>query len=315
MLTANFNRIDFVLVEKHTPVDQEGGIAKPQVKLRPIPFSVDRHKPERIQLRVLGRFTWTEVDAFAQYEKLVAAYSLAYWSEEYFNNRALFSDYFLTERLANSDDFPEWNEEPKPAYGQMRQIYQAAAAKITPALKEPLRLELLEPIFGQLGFELGRGRKDDTPEEPDYRLYPLNHKADDKPLAACLAYPWGRFLDGKDETRDAETPGHNPGQRVVSLLERAEAPWIVMTNGRLWRLYSPKAPSRASNYYEVELADALGQSVTFAAEPGDALRYFWLLFRRNHSKRQRQLATASMFPCWIGCSRAAASSPRASAKT
>ncbi len=280
VLTANFDRIDFVLVEKHTPVDQEGGIAKPQVKLRPIPFSVDRHKPERIQLRVLGRFTWTEVDAFAQYEKLVAAYSLAYWSEEYFNNRALFSDYFLTERLANSDDFPEWNEEPKPAYGQMRQIYQAAA-KITPALKEPLRLELLEPIFGQLGFELGRGRKDDTPEEPDYRLYPLNHKAGDKPLAVCLAYPWGRFLDGKDETRDAETPGHNPGQRVVSLLERAEAPWIVMTNGRLWRLYSPKATSRASNYYEVDLADALGQSVTFAAEPGDAFRYFWLLFRRQ----------------------------------
>jgi len=128
---------------------------------------------------------------------------------------------------------------------------------------------------------LGRGTKDDTPEEPDYRLYPLNHKADDKPLAVCLAYPWGRFLDGKDETRDAETPGHNPGQRVVSLLERAEAPWIVMTNGRLWRLYSPKAPSRASNYYEVDLADALGQSVTFAAEPGDAFRYFWLLFRRQ----------------------------------
>src|SRR6202035_2634202 len=73
VLTANFDRLDFVLVEKHTPVDEEGSIAKPQVKLRPITFSVDRHKPERIQLRVLGRFTWTEVDAFAQYEKLVAA--------------------------------------------------------------------------------------------------------------------------------------------------------------------------------------------------------------------------------------------------
>ncbi len=49
----------------------------------------------------------------------------------------------------------------------------------------------------------------------------------------------------------------------------------------MWRLYSPNAPSRASNYYEVDLADALGQSVTFPAEPGDAFRYFWLLFRRQ----------------------------------
>ena len=44
------------------------------------------------------------------------------------------------------------------------------------------------------------------------------------PVALCLAYPWDRFLDGKDDKRDAETPDHNPGQRVVSLLEKAEAP-------------------------------------------------------------------------------------------
>jgi hypothetical protein len=33
LLTANFDRIDFVLVEKHSPAEQEGGIAKPQVKV------------------------------------------------------------------------------------------------------------------------------------------------------------------------------------------------------------------------------------------------------------------------------------------
>jgi hypothetical protein len=76
VLTANCDRIDFVLVEKHSPGEQEGSIAKPQVKVRPITFSVDRRKPERIQLRVMGRFTWTEVDAFA-HEKLSAAYGLA----------------------------------------------------------------------------------------------------------------------------------------------------------------------------------------------------------------------------------------------
>jgi hypothetical protein len=281
VLTADFDRIDFVLVEKYTPAEQEGSIAKPQVKLRPHILSVDRRKPERLQLRVLGRFTWTEVDAFAQFEKLLTAYALAYWSEEYFNNRALFSDYFLKERLADADEFPEWKEDPKPAYTRLRAIYETATSRINGSGKELLRKELLEPIFDELGFELTRGKNTDSPEEPDYRLYTSNHSGSDKPLALCLGYPWGRFLDGKDETRDAETPGHNPGQRVVSLLERAEARWIILTNGRLWRLYSPDAPSRASNYYEVDLADALGQSVAFPADPGDAFRYFWLLFRRQ----------------------------------
>jgi len=78
VLTADFDRIDFVLIEKYLPVEQEGRITKPQVKVHPHRFTVERRKPERIQLRVLGRFTWTESDAFGQYEKLRAAYALAY---------------------------------------------------------------------------------------------------------------------------------------------------------------------------------------------------------------------------------------------
>ena len=40
----------------------------------------------------------------------------------------------------------------------------------------------------------------------------------DKPLALCLAYTWGRNLDGKDEQRDSQTPDENPGAVVVTLL-------------------------------------------------------------------------------------------------
>jgi hypothetical protein len=59
----------------------------------------------------------------------------------------------------------------------------------------------------------------------------------------------------------------------VSLLERAEASWVVMTNGKLWRLYSPRAHSRASNYYEIDLEEALGQAA-HPSGPAEGFRYF-----------------------------------------
>jgi len=55
----------------------------------------------------------------------------------------------------------------------------------------------------------------------------------DQPAAFVLAYPWNRHLDIKDP-RDRERPNENPGAQVVSLLEVSEAPWGIVTNGKLW---------------------------------------------------------------------------------
>src|ERR1019366_5412472 len=93
--------------------------------------------------------------------------------------------------------------------------------------------------------------------EPDYWLHGKDAAKDENPMAACLAYVWGRSLDGKDEKRDPQTPDENPSFKVVSLLESGKAPWAVMTNGKIWRLYSAKAHSRATNYYEIDLEEAL----------------------------------------------------------
>ena len=61
---------------------------------------------------MLRRFTFTEVDEdgdldpYAQFDKLMSAFTVAEWSEPLFNNRALFSDYYLKERLPELD---VWN--------------------------------------------------------------------------------------------------------------------------------------------------------------------------------------------------------------
>jgi hypothetical protein len=108
VLTSDYERIDFVLLEKVLPrLDQERTIGERQVGIRPRVLTVDRRNPTKVVLRVLRRFTYTEPDPIAQYDKLRSAFDIAEWSEEHFNNRALFSDHYLRERLPET---AEWKE-------------------------------------------------------------------------------------------------------------------------------------------------------------------------------------------------------------
>lgn len=62
-------------------------------------------------------------------------------------------------------------------------------------------------------------------------------------------------------------------------MEKGEAAWVVVTNGRLWRLYSQRTHARATNYYEIDLEEVLSQSGPHAPEINVSFRYFWILFR------------------------------------
>jgi len=113
VLTKDYQELEFVLLERVVSRSQSRRAALKQA-IRPIPLTVNRLNPDPIALRVLKRFTFTEEDAAYQWEKLRSAYMLAEWSEEYFNNRALFSDYYLKERLTDEQITPEWREDVKP---------------------------------------------------------------------------------------------------------------------------------------------------------------------------------------------------------
>lgn len=276
ILTSDYEKIDFVLVEKYVPPDIQGP-GQQQVGVRPRTITVERRKPSRIHLRVLRRFTYTESDPFKQYDKLLSAYTIADWSEEFFNNRALFSDYYLLNRL---QEHPVWEEDPKPAFKALREIFYEARSTWAGKSESELRKGLLEPIFSTLGFKAVAVKSPkDSSSRPDYKLYGLNEN--NHPLAVCLTYPWERSLDGKDDERDKDTPNENPGAAVVSLLERKEAPWAIVTNGKVWRLYSAKSHSRATNYYEMDLDEILAQRGPQANDPAESFRYFWLLFRKQ----------------------------------
>ena len=265
VLTDDYQRLDFVLLERLLPEETASPFLTKQVTVRPRILTVDRPKPTQVQLRVLRRFTYTEADSDAQFDKLLSAYAVADWSEPLFNNRALFSDYYLKERLP---ELNQWAQRPEATYHQLRQLLADARGA---GDQQPTVKSFLEPALQALGFSLSPASGEG---EPDYRLHdPANPE---KPVAACLAYTWNRKLDGRDDERDTESPEENPGARVVTVIESGDPPWAIITNGKLWRLYSARTHSRSTNYYEIDLEETLAMD-----DPNEAFRYFWLFFRLN----------------------------------
>lgn len=272
VLTSDYETLDFVLIDRTAESSNQPG--KPfKFVMRPRQVTVARRRPTPVNLRVLRRLTFTESDSGLQWEKLRAAFANAEWTEEFFNNRALFADHYLKTRLADAQITPAWQSDVRPIGSELYKLLANARQAFGMQPEAVIRTGLYEPIFGLLGFDFVQnkpGSSDGT--APDYFLYAPGDRS--KPLAAALTYVWNRNLDDIDPTRDQETGGEIPGALVVSTLEAGQAPWVITTNGKLWRLYAAQADNKATNYYEVDLEEvfAAGDQVT-------ALKYWWLCFR------------------------------------
>lgn len=275
VITSDYERIDFVLLERYVRLSSSTTQIAGQeyVGVRPLTLTVTRRKPRKVDLRVLRKLTLTEGDELSQYEKIRSAYSIAHWSEEHFNNRALFSDYYLLRRL---QERREWAEDPKPVYRKLHELYQQASTALQSTTDLSICSALAEPVLDVLGFKLAQQNSEQLVSSY-YELRPDSSKGG--PLAVALVYPWSRLLDGKDSERDSISPEENPGAAVVSLLEQNKAPWAIVTNGKVWRLYSQKTHSRSTNYYEVNLDEILAPEQFTDGGLNEAFRYFWLLFR------------------------------------
>jgi type I restriction-modification system DNA methylase subunit len=273
VITSDYETIDFVLLEPQLPGQSDDGrMSRKKVNLHPRVLTVRRRNPSLVDLRVLRRFEYTEPDALYQFEKLKSAYIVAEWSEPLFNNRALFSDYYLNQRLPER---AEWKENTTPVYTSLRKLLIDARSRLAKESEEKTQAQLIEPALEALDFkwekaEAGEGVTD----QPDYYLYIPDLE---EPVAVCLAYRWDRYLDGRrDADNTAERPVDNPSARVVSVLQSGKVPYAILTNGKLWRLYSRETHSRATNYYEINLEETLE-----FPDRERAIKYFWLFFRRQ----------------------------------
>ena len=108
-------------------------------------------------------------------------------------------------------------------------------------------------------------------------------------LAILEAKRWLRPLD-RGDGKDAFDPDA-PSSQMLRYLSRVDVAsdraikWGMLTNGAVWRLYWQDARSRAEEFFEVDLAAALGvasiQHELDEVEPNHALRLFYLFCQRE----------------------------------
>jgi len=217
----------------------------------------------------------------------------------------LFSQDFLNRGIRETPPYEALTKDGLDAFrAVLGNIYFGLSANsvINEAQTEHL---VIEKVLAQLGWgddylpqvNLSGKRREDV---PDVLLFPdgaskqaaLAEQRDERRyrhgIAILEAKRWLRPLD-RGDAGDAYDPGA-PSSQMLRYLSRADViadravRWGVLTNGAVWRLYWQDARSRVEEFFEIDLAAALGisgaQMELDATEPEHALRLFFLMFHR-----------------------------------
>jgi hypothetical protein len=206
-------------------------------------------------------------------------------------NHYLFSDYYLNTLLPRQPDWLEADAQAAQALRAIRQLYADRHALLRTTVGESaLEDQWIRPILDLLGHTYHVQPSLPSPEgtrAPDYALFPdetAHHAALSRlgtaeffetALAVADAKRWDRSLDKRltDGAGDAFSNA-NPSYQIDYYLRITGRNWGLLTNGRLWRLYSRESSFRLDSYYEVDLINLLEQGQV------EDFKYFYLFFRR-----------------------------------
>lgn len=206
-------------------------------------------------------------------------------------NTGLFADYFLSEKLPASDAWREAmnSTATEDVLEKLKELYQSKKGILEHLNEAQTEQEFIQPVLAILGFSyivqtpakaMGRSLK------PDYALLADNEtknkayeEVDRNNYSSVLAIAdakfWNRTLDKKiQDARDTLT-NQNPSFQISSYMLGTKAEWAILTNGRLWRLYSREHSQTRAEYFQVDLQEIL--------ESGDIAEflYFYLFFRKK----------------------------------
>lgn len=198
---------------------------------------------ERVE-RILKKFTFTGNMLVAHSNLSQAFDQLREGAEKDFLNRGLFSNHFLKERLF--DTISKRGRKPEK---EAAKIYEAFGGNL------PVDAESALKMLSALGF------MPVSTDDGGHAQYLL--RSDSLKLNVACVVASAASLDVKSGDKPV------PAYQAISLLSSNQ--WVILTNGRLWRLYSSRVLSSSTNYFEVDIEG-------IASEGDQRLLYFVSIF-------------------------------------
>jgi len=193
-----------------------------------IPLLVPIRKEEDCErvVNTIKKFNFASDELTAHSSINSAVDLLRVGAERYYTNRGLFSNYYLRQRLFKSMSNRGRNIERESS---------TILAKFNGEL--PAEAEKARDILSALGYELLPLPKS------GYDQYALRSASTE--LNVCCIIAPVESLDTK--TGEFVVPSY---QAIASLRKYS---WVILTNGRLWRLYSSRVSSSSTDYFEVDI--------------------------------------------------------------
>jgi len=216
--------------------------------------------------------------------------SLPEQPKSWFRNQGLFSDHYLKARLPQLKVWETGKE--LAAFSQaLVSLYNSRKTTLPNMNEAQTEDEFIKPVLDILGYagsyivqaptKVGKHAN-----RPDYALFPNQatkdkayHSSKNVDYTHCIgiadAKYWERELDlARTSDRDTFT-NQNPSFQIAGYLVGTKRNWGILTNGRLWRLYSAKSHLPLGNYYQIDLVELLSESTE------ESLKYFYLFFRKE----------------------------------
>jgi hypothetical protein len=198
-----------------------------------------------------------------------------------YRNNNLFSNYYLDTYLKKS---PEWKKDDHiTAFEQIKKIYYRESKLLEKYLEGQLREHFFNDIFAILGFEYEVTETTQARKFPDYAFFFDRKSLDDahknkdtisfftNAIALGEVKQWKVDLDkiGRSEHNHTE----HPSRQIWDYLEDTEKKWGILSNGRIWRLYTKYR--HRDNYLEIDLSSIITTNDT------ETFKIFYYFFRKN----------------------------------
>ena len=204
----------------------------------------------------------------------------------YVRNRGLFAEHFLRERLP---ELPGWQDQDaaQDVFLRLKALYDGWSGKDHLPTNESQTEDgfirpALEILWGPDSREVqvtlpGAGERG----QPDYALFVQpTGRAEAEPHKGSAEYwqhvdvladakRWHASLDRREERHGS------PSAQIGYYLYRANVPWGILTNGRVWRLYEREKSRAGGVFFEVDLAAILENDARAS------FQYFHAFFRRE----------------------------------